>query len=129
MDEPWLMFSLITALSMICYGWLSKKMANAGLGAIRIYELMRTLRSDDALNQIPMGHGWHDSYGWLRRTDLDEAYAGFMYETPDGHLIRTIDARHERGMYLDKYVVKDTGEIVFQISSTPKIYSRERNKI
>lgn len=76
-----------------------------------------------------MGHGWHDTYGWLRRYDLDESYDGFMYETPDGHLVRSVDARHKKGMYLDKYIVEDTGEAVFQISSTPKIYSRERSKI
>jgi hypothetical protein len=76
-----------------------------------------------------MGHGWHHSYGWQRRAELDEAYDGFMYETPDGHLMRSVDPRHKEGMFLDKYIVEDTGETIYQISKVPRVYSRRRNRI
>jgi hypothetical protein len=103
------------------------KTANAGHGITRILGQMKTLRSGEYLpKEIPAGSGWHDSYGWLRREDLDEAYAGYMYETPDGHLIRTVDLRHKEGMFLDKYIIEDTGEAIYQISKIPRIYSRKR---
>lgn len=75
-----------------------------------------------------MGHGWHDTYGWLRRSELDESYDGFMYETPDGHLVRSVDVRHKIGMYLDKYLVEDTGENILQISLIPRVFSYRRNQ-
>jgi hypothetical protein len=119
---------LIMGLNTIFCGWLFKKTASAGHGTTRTSEPMRILPSDERPKQIPMGHGWHDTYGWLRRDDLDESYDGFMYETPDGHLVRSVDARHQKGMYLDKYIVEDTGENIFQISSIPKVYSHRRNQ-
>ena len=127
MVELWLTFLSITALNTIFFGWLFMRTANAGRGTTRIYGPMRTLRSDEkSPKEIPMGSGWHDSYGWLRRDDLDEAYTGFMYETPDGHLIRSVDPRHKEGMFLDKYIIEDTGEAIYQISKIPRIYSRKR---
>jgi hypothetical protein len=130
MDELWLISLLIMGLSTIFYGWPFKKTANAGHGTIRIYGPMRTLPSGEKPPQeIPVGSGWHDSYGWQRRTELDEAYDGFMYETPDGHLIRTVDPRHKEGMFLNKYIVEDTGEAIYQISKAPRIYSRKRKSV
>lgn len=76
-----------------------------------------------------MGSGWHNTYGWQRRSDLDEAYDGFMYETPDGHLVRSVDPRHKEGMYLDKYIVEDTGETIYEISKIPRVFSRKRKRI
>jgi hypothetical protein len=104
-------------------------MVNAGRGITRTSEQMRILPSDERPKQIPMGHGWHHSYGWQRRAELDEAYDGFMYETPDGHLMRSVDPRHKEGMFLDKYIVEDTGETIYQISKIPRTYSRKRNRI
>jgi len=120
---------LIMALSMICYGLYLIGRANAGLGIIGTSEQMRILHSDGKTAQTPMGSGWHDTYGWQRRSDLDEAYDGFMYETPDGHLVRSVDPRHKEGMYLDKYIVEDTGETIYEISKIPRVFSRKRKRI
>tara|TARA_R110000868_G_scaffold281508_1_gene541829 strand:- start:462 stop:863 length:402 start_codon:yes stop_codon:yes gene_type:complete len=130
MDALLPIFLLIMGLNMIFYGYVLKRAANAGHGITGTSGPMRTLHSDEHFpKEIPMGSGWHDSYGWQRRKDLDEAYDGFMYETPDGHLVRSVDLRHKEGMYLDKYVVEDTGEAIFQISAIPRVYSRKRNKL
>lgn len=129
MDALLLIFSLIMGLNMIFCGYVLSKMANAGHGITGTSEQMKILRSEERSKQIPMGSGWHDSYGWQRRKDLDEAYDGFMYETPDGHLVRSIDPRHEEGMYLDKYIVEDTGETVYEISKIPRVFSKTRKRI
>jgi len=129
MDALWLTFSLIMGLSMIFFGYVLSKMANAGHGITGTSEQMKILRSEERSKQTPMGSGWHDTYGWQRRSDLDEAYDGFMYETPDGHLVRSVDPRHKEGMYLDKYVVEDTGETVYEISKIPRVFSKTRKKI
>jgi hypothetical protein len=45
--------------------------------------------------------GWHYSFGWLRRPELDVENTGFIYELPDGTLVVSREVRHRHGMHLD----------------------------
>lgn len=56
-----------------------------------------------------VGGGWHWSFGWLRRPELDCKY-GYCYEEPDGDLIYTSRKDHQHIAYLDKWVDGETGE-------------------
>lgn len=66
--------------------------------------------------------GWHHTFGWLRRPELDLRNAGFCYETPDGEIVISKAARHRYGMYLNCHEDAATGERYTAISAAPRIY-------
>jgi len=45
--------------------------------------------------------GWHWSFGWLRRSELDEDEIGYCYEDGDGTLYFTAKPAHRRALLLD----------------------------
>jgi len=45
--------------------------------------------------------GWHWSFGWLRRPELDEDEIGYCYEDGDGTLYFTAKPAHRRALLLD----------------------------
>ena len=53
--------------------------------------------------------GWHWSYGWLRRPDLDEDH-GYCYEEPDGDLVFTARRGHSVACYLECREDRESGE-------------------
>lgn len=53
--------------------------------------------------------GWHYTFGWLRRPELDDAN-GYCYEQPDGDLIFTGSILHSVRLYLDCLEDCVTGE-------------------
>lgn len=56
-------------------------------------------------------HGWHDTFGWLRRKEKDRPFS-FCYEKPDGHLVYTGDPMHRDRAYIALMLDKDK-QIVF----------------
>jgi len=65
-----------------------------------------------------IGSGWHHTYGWLRRPEMDCEY-GYCYEEPDGDLVFTDDARHVRYAFLNCWRDKSTGECYLAFSKVP----------
>ena len=53
--------------------------------------------------------GWHWSYGWLRRSDMDDEN-GYCYEEPDGDLVYTARRDHRTACYLECRHDERTGE-------------------
>jgi hypothetical protein len=69
--------------------------------------------------------GWHYSFGWLRRPELDANNAGFTYEMPDGTLVVSREVRHRYGMHLDARRDALTGELYTSCSAvSAKWFSR-----
>lgn len=64
-----------------------------------------------------LAHGWHWSFGWLRRPDMDDYgdFSGFCYESPDGNLMYTRDRDHRLICFLEKWRDRQTGETYFTI--------------
>lgn len=62
--------------------------------------------------------GWHHSYGWLRRPEMDTGI-WFCYEEPDGDLIYTDDPRHTTRAFLNCWEDKKTGECYLAFSKIP----------
>jgi hypothetical protein len=77
--------------------------------------------------------GWHWSFGWLRRSELDEEY-GYCYEDGDGDLVYTKEKRHSKSVYLDCWQ-DTTGEKYLTLSKIPRPncsfaqYKRLKNKL
>lgn len=51
-------------------------------------------------------HGWHWSFGWLRRSELDQRGL-FCFESPDGELLLA----RNKAVYLDCHRDVKTGEL------------------
>lgn len=56
-----------------------------------------------------LASGWHDSFGWLRRPELDIG-GRHAYEAPDGEIIDSHDKAHKKRMHLTAYEDAATGE-------------------
>ena len=56
-----------------------------------------------------MRHGWHWSFGWLRRPELDQDGL-YCYEQPDGDLILSGRPAHKIAIYLDCRMDEETGD-------------------
>jgi hypothetical protein len=54
-------------------------------------------------------HGWHWSFGWLRRPECDQD-GMFCYEEPDGDLVLSTWPSHKTAIYLDCRIEIKTGE-------------------
>jgi hypothetical protein len=65
--------------------------------------------------------GFHWTFGWVRRTDLDHLHGkGHAYEEPNGDLVYSKSPRHRHGIYLDK-IEDDTGGHRLVVSPIPKV--------
>jgi hypothetical protein len=64
-------------------------------------------------------HGWHWSFGWLRRPEMDQQ-GMYCYEEPDGDLVLSAQPAHERAIYLDCREDLKTGKRYTCISHIPK---------
>lgn len=78
-----------------------------------------------AMNDEAIAHGWHHTFGWLRRTELDTAFDGFVYEDGDGDLIISQDPRHALEAYLDCWEDAATGEKYLTFSKLPRTRRRK----
>jgi hypothetical protein len=67
--------------------------------------------------------GWHNTFGWLRRPDLDEG-ATFSYETPDGTIVVSHDCAHKKRMHLSAFEDAKTKEKYVSVSQFPYIKIR-----
>jgi hypothetical protein len=65
--------------------------------------------------------GWHWSFGWLRRPELDDN-GGFAYEDGDGDLVFSHNAWHRHAAYLACLQDKETKEKYLTFSHVPKSY-------
>lgn len=65
-------------------------------------------------------HGWHWSFGWLRRPELDTKNS-YCYEEPDGDLVYSSRPEHCRSMYLDGRVDEKSGETYLCDSIYPRL--------
>lgn len=72
-----------------------------------------------------IAHGWHYTFGWLRRPELDKALDGFVYEDGDGDLIISKNGRHALAAYLDCWQDAITGEKYLCFSKLPRIRRRK----
>ena len=62
--------------------------------------------------------GWHHTYGWLRRSEMDEN-GTYCYEEPDGDLVYSMDPRHKIRAHLNHWRDKKTGEHYLAFSKIP----------
>lgn len=53
--------------------------------------------------------GWHYTFGWLRRPDLDGGGL-FAYEHPNGDIIESADPAHKKKIHLTAFQDAQTGE-------------------
>jgi len=88
------------APSMIYSGSFFKKTKSAGLGKTKTSGLNQILRLEDTKMDKYVKSGFHWTFGWMRRTDLDCEY-GYAYEHPDGEIIWSGRKDHKTMAYLD----------------------------
>jgi hypothetical protein len=67
--------------------------------------------------------GWHWSFGWLRRPELDQD-GMFAYEDGDGDLVFSKEAHHQHGLYLACLQDSKTNEKYLTISQAPRVRNR-----
>jgi hydroxyacyl-ACP dehydratase HTD2-like protein with hotdog domain len=73
--------------------------------------------------------GWHWTYGWLRRPELDVAYDGYAYEDGDGDIMIFKDRRYKRGVYLECRLDLHSMERYVCVSSIPRVCNfRQKRK-
>lgn len=77
------------------------------------------------MTDIVVKHGWHWTFGWLRRPDRDDSN-GYCYEAADGDLIFTKARHHKDQLYLDCRKDEDTNENYICISPVPRRQSYQR---
>lgn len=70
--------------------------------------------------------GWHNTFGWLRRPDLDDGLS-FAYEHPDGDIIQSFDKAHQTRMHLTAFEDAKTKEKYISVSRFPYVKIRSRN--
>jgi hypothetical protein len=64
-------------------------------------------------------HGWHWSFGWIRRPECDQDGMS-CYEEPGGDLVLSARLSHKIAIYLDCRKDPETGELYTTISPIPK---------
>jgi hypothetical protein len=72
--------------------------------------------------------GWHWSFGWMRRREMDSE-DGYCYEDGDGDLIFTARPDHHLVCYLDVYEDFRTGEKYLCLNPDPIAASVAREKV
>jgi hypothetical protein len=107
-----------------------KATESAGLGAIRTSERKETLRlGGEKMSDQLLKSGFHWSFGWLRRTELDDEN-GYCYEECDGDLLYTSRPDHKTMCHLDCFRDSKTGEtyLVFSQGPVKDFVDRRREK-
>lgn len=66
-----------------------------------------------------ISHGWHWTYGWLRRREEDRPY-GFCYEDGDGDMVYTASPMHRDRLYLECREDEKTGERYLCFGTAPR---------
>lgn len=67
------------------------------------------------MSDLIIRHGWHWSFGWLRRSELDERRM-FCFESPDGKLVLA----RNKSVYLDCRKDAKTGELYVCAAPIPR---------
>ena len=70
-------------------------------------------------------HGWHWSFGWLRRPELDQDNM-YCYEEPDGDLVFSKRLEHKNQLYLDCRHDEEIGENYTCLAKLPRRTSYRR---
>jgi hypothetical protein len=70
-------------------------------------------------------HGWHWTFGWLRRPELDQD-GMFCYEEPDGDLVYTKRRSQKIQMYLDCRYDEELDELYTCLAPIPRQTSYKR---
>lgn len=65
--------------------------------------------------------GWHWTYGWTRRSEMDVGYSGYVYEDGDGNLMVFKDKIYKDGVYLQCCKDKESGEPYLRVMERPKV--------
>jgi hypothetical protein len=73
-------------------------------------------------------HGWHWSFGWLRRPEMDENNM-YCYEEPDGYIIFVRKSEHRVQLYLDCRRDEEIGENYTCIASVPRKAAYRRRTV
>jgi len=73
-----------------------------------------------------ISRGWHHTFGWLRRPELDTRENGYVYEMPCGAIVVSHEGRHEHGMYLDAWREAKTGDTYLTCSPVPRVYAARK---
>ena len=82
-------------------------------------------KSQDMTEDQIITHGWHHTFGWLRRSELDKQFNGYVYEDGDGDLIISRSPRHAVAAYLDCWQDAITGERYLCFSKLPRVRRRK----
>ncbi len=82
-------------------------------------------REEGKMTDAIVKHGWHWSFGFLRRPELDQDEM-HCYEHPNGDLIYSKRHEHKHQMYLDSRVDEDSGEEYSCLAPIPRRQSYKR---
>jgi len=70
-------------------------------------------------------HGWHWTFGWLRRPEMDQD-GMYCYEEPNGDLIFSKRAEHRVQLYLDCRYDEEVQEPYTCLARLPRRTSYKR---
>ena len=80
------------------------------------------------MTDIIKRHGWHWSFGLLRRPEMDQK-GMYCYEHPDGDLIFSQRPEHRCQMYMDSRMDEDEGEEYICLAPLPRRTSYKRRTV
>lgn len=80
------------------------------------------------MTDLIVRHGWHWTFGWLRRPDMDQDNM-YCYEQPDGGLVYSKRREHKHQMYLDCRRDDDAEEDYLCISPVPRRTSHNKRTV
>lgn len=76
----------------------------------------------------PVRSGWHWSFGYLRRVQLDGPVLGYAYEAPDGKIMYSKDTNHRHRMHMTALRGQITDELTIVPSRkgtyNPRLFKR-----
>jgi len=72
-------------------------------------------------DDVVVSEGWHWTYGWMRRPDLDVVYTGYAYEDGDGTIMIFKDRIHRKHVYLMCCKDQESGELYLRVNTAPRI--------
>jgi hypothetical protein len=73
-------------------------------------------------------HGWHWSFGWLRRPEMDQNNM-YCYEEPDGDLVFVRKREHRVQLYLDCRHDEEVSENYTCIAPVPRRTAYKRRTV
>ena len=68
-----------------------------------------SVQQNDPKSDKRISVGWHWTYGWLRRPEMDETY-GYAYEDPEGDLVFVEGPEAKKSLMLECREDTETGE-------------------